>query len=365
MIRVLVVEDSPSVCDFLVAALRRDPEIEVVATASSGEEAIEAVERNRPDIITMDVHMPKMNGLDATRRIMETHPTPIVIVSSVGDATSKANAFRAMEAGALAVLQTPFGPGHPEHRRTMAELIQTVKLMSEVRVVKRWSRTRTQETSPEVPSRETRLGATGPAHARIVAIGASTGGPPVIHTILSGLSKDFPVPIVVVQHMAAGFTQAFVEWLAQTLSIPIELAQQGEILSPGKVYIAPEGAQMGIASTGQIRLNLDEPENGLRPSVSYLFRSVAKVYGPSAVGILLTGMGKDGAAELRSMKEQGALTIAQDRDSSVVHGMPGEAIRLGAATHVLSPEKIRTVLAGIGISWDARRRPILGDIGYA
>jgi two-component system, chemotaxis family, protein-glutamate methylesterase/glutaminase len=364
MIRVLVVEDSPSVCNFLVAGLGRDPEIEVVATASSGEEAIEAVERKRPDIITMDVHMPKMNGLDAARLIMETYPTPIVIVSGVGDATSKANAFRAMEAGALAVLQTPFGPGHPEHRRTMAELIQTVKLMSEVRVVRRWSRTRARENPAEVPLKEARHPATEPTRARIVAIGASTGGPPVLHTILSGLSKDFPLPIVVVQHIAAGFTQALVEWLAQTLSIPVELARQAEILAPGKVYVAPEGLQMGIANTGQIRLNSDEPENGLRPSVSYLFRSVARVYGPDAMGVLLTGMGKDGAVELGAMKEQGALTIAQDRDSSVVHGMPGEAIRLGAATQVLSPEKIRTLLADIGISWGPKRRPILGDIGY-
>lgn len=363
MIRVLVVEDSPSVRDLLVEGLREDPEIEIVATASSGEEAVEAVERNRPDVLTMDVHMPKMNGLDATRRIMETRPTPIVIVSGVGDATSKANAFRAMEAGALAVLQTPFGPGHPEHQRTMAELTQTVKLMSEVRVVRRWPRARPIEVPREVPFQE-RLPPSGLAHVRAVAIGASTGGPPVIQTILSALSNNFPAPILVVQHMAVGFTRAFVEWLTQSLSISVDLAQQGERLAPGRVYVAPEGLQMAVGKGERVRLTLDEPENGLRPSVSYLFRSVAEIYGQDAIGILLTGMGKDGAGELRLMKEQGALTIAQDRDSSVVHGMPGEAIRLGAAIHVLSPEKIRRALADIGVNRDPRQEPISRNSGY-
>jgi two-component system chemotaxis response regulator CheB len=347
MIRVLVVEDSPTVREFLLQILGSDPAIEVVGTAETGEEALEAVARIKPDVITMDVHMPKMNGFDATRQIMETHPTPIVIVSGTTDVTDTSKAFLAIEVGALALLQRPNGIGHPEHKRTTADLIQTVKLLSEVKVVRRWPRSRPADSlavaapSPQIPLRT--------AQPRIVAIGASTGGPPVLQTILSGLSNDFSVPVLIVQHIAAGFTQGFVEWLAQSSSLPVQVPGPGETVFPGRVYVAPDGFQMAIGTDGRVSLNDDRLENGLRPSISYLFRSVAKTYGKSAIGVLLTGMGKDGASEMKTMKEQGAVTIAQDRDSSVVHGMPGEAIRLGGATYVLPPEKIRAALTSLVI----------------
>jgi two-component system chemotaxis response regulator CheB len=347
MIRVLVVEDSPTVREFLRQILCSDPAIEVVATAETGEEALEAVERFRPDIVTMDIHMPRMNGFDATRRIMETHPTPIVIVSGAADATDTAKAFRAIESGALAVLSKPAGVGHPDHQVSTAELVRTVKLMSEVKVVRRWPRYRPAEVVPETsPCREIRLRTTH-SQPRIVAIGASTGGPPVLQTILAALPRDFPIPVLIVQHIAAGFTQGLVEWLAQSSSLPVHVPTHGQSVLPGHVYVAPDGLHMAVGADGNIQLRLDEPENGLRPSVACLFRSVAKAYGPSAVGVLLTGMGKDGAWELKLMKEQGAVTIAQDRETSVVHGMPGEAIRLGGATYVLSPEKIRLALASL------------------
>src|SRR5712672_3691751 len=185
MIRVLVVEDSATVREFLLDILRSDPEIAVVGTAETGEQALEAVERTRPDVITMDVHMPKMNGLDATRRIMEIHPTPIVIVSGTVDMADSAKAFRAIEAGALAVLQRPHGMSHPAHEKTATELVRTVKLMSEVKVIRRWPRSRPVEIPLTVsvctefrhPPPQTQI--------RMVAIGASTGGPPVLQTILS------------------------------------------------------------------------------------------------------------------------------------------------------------------------------------
>jgi two-component system, chemotaxis family, protein-glutamate methylesterase/glutaminase len=346
MIRVLVVEDSPTVSEFLLQILCSDPAIEVVGTAETGEEALEAVERFRPDIITMDIHMPRMNGFDATRRIMETHPTPIVIVSGAADATDTAKAFRAIESGALAVLSKPAGLGHPEHEQTKAELVRTVKLMSEVKVVRRWPRYRPPEEVPETSlCKGIRLRATQ-SQPRIVAIGASTGGPPVLQAILAALPKNFPIPVLIVQHIAAGFTQGLVEWLAQSSSLPVHLPTHGQVVLPGHVYVAPDGLHMAVGAD-HVQLRSDEPENGLRPSVACLFRSVAKAYGPSAVGVLLTGMGKDGAWELKLMKEQGAMTIAQDRETSVVHGMPGEAIRLGGATYVLPPEKIRLALASL------------------
>ena len=347
MVRVLVVEDSPVVREFLLHILGSDPEIEVVGTAETGEEALEAVERIRPDIITMDVHMPKMNGFDATRRIMETHPTPIVIVSGTLNVAETASVFRAIEAGALAVLPRPFGTGHPEHQRSAADFVQTVKLMSEVKVVRRWPHLRPGTTLPmgslsaEIPRR------TAQTEIRLIAIGASTGGPPVLRMILSGLPKDFPLPVLIVQHIATGFTQGFVEWLGQSSNLPVQLPVHGQQVVPGRVYVAPDGFHMTVGINGRISLNTDEPENGLRPSVSYLFRSVAKAYGQSAIGVLLTGMGKDGALELKLMKEQGAVTIAQDKETSVVHGMPGEAIRLGGATHILPPEKISIMLTSL------------------
>ena len=343
MIKVLVVEDSAVVRDFLVHVLCADPDIHVVGTATNGEEAIEAVERRRPDVITMDIHMPGMDGLEATRRIMETDPVPIIIVSGSVDPREVATTFDAMEAGALAVLRRPAGIGHPDHEATVTELLQTVKLMSEVKVVRRWSRARREAAARPAetgPARE-------PAKVRIVAIGASTGGPPVLQTILAGLPRDFPVPLVIVQHMAAGFIGGFVEWLAQSSHLPVELAVQGQPMLPGHVYVAPDEFQMKVARGGKIVLTKDAPENGLRPSVSVLFRSVAESYGCDAVAGLLTGMGRDGAAELRLLKKEGAATFAQDKDSSVVHGMPGEAIRLDAVMFVLPPEKIAAVLTNL------------------
>jgi two-component system chemotaxis response regulator CheB len=344
MIRVLVVEDSPTVREFLLQILRSDPEIEVVGTAETGEEALEAVGRTRPDVITMDVHMPKMNGFDATRRIMESHPTPIVIVSGTADMADAAKAFRAIEAGALAVLQRPAGLGHPDHARNAADLLRTVKLMSEVKVIRRWPRSRPVEIPRDASVCTEFRRKVAQTQVSLVAIGASTGGPPVLQAILAALPRDFSVPLLIVQHIAPGFAQSFADWLAQYSSLPVQVPVHEQPVLPGHVYVAPDGFHMAVGPQGQIHLSTDEPENGLRPSVSHLFRSVARAYGPRAVGVLLTGMGKDGAWELKLMKEQGAVTIVQDKETSVVHGMPGEAIKMGGATYVLSPEKIRMAL---------------------
>lgn len=342
MIRVLVVEDSTVVRQFLVHILESDPDLLVVGTAADGEAALEAVERMRPDVVTMDIHMPRMDGFDAARRIMETHPTPIIIVSGTLNLAETTNAFRAMEAGAVAVLPRPAGVGHSDQQASAAHLVQTVKLMAEVKVVRRWARPRPADVAPPASvGPDVKAPATGVA---VVAIGASTGGPPVLQTILSQLEPSFPVPVLVVQHIAAGFTEGLVEWLGQSSKLPVRLAAQGENILPGHVYVAPDGFHLKVTAGRKVWLSSEGPENGLRPSVAALFRSVAKVYGIQATGVLLTGMGKDGAAELKLMREQGAVTIAQDRESSVVHGMPGHAISLNAAAYILSPEKIPQAL---------------------
>lgn len=339
MIKVLIVEDSPVIREFLTGILSSDPELYVVGSATNGEDAISAVQELKPDVITMDIHMPRINGFDATRRIMETNPMPIVIVSGSSTAEEVSTTFHALEAGALAVVRRPFGIGHPEHGHSCAELIQTVKLMAEVKVVRRWQRA----TSP--PKSRTMVPVvTAAREVRLVAIGSSTGGPLALQAILSHLPKEFPVPIVVVQHMSEGFIQGFAEWLGQSTPLQVHVAAQGEFLLPGHVYLAPDGYHLEVRHDLRVLLRSDEPENGLRPSVARLFRSVAAAVGSRAVGILLTGMGKDGAAELKMLRDLGALTIAQDKDSAVVWGMPAEADRLGAAQHLLPPEMIAQAL---------------------
>lgn len=345
MVRVLIVDDSASVRMFLQALLSSDPGIEVIGTASNGEEAVEAAARLKPDVITMDIYMPRMNGLTATRLIMENYPVPIVVVSGNLDAEEIASTFRVMEAGAVTALSRPNGPGHPHHEQEAETFVRTVKLMAEVKVVRRTPRRDRLDSITLPPQR-----GTVPARVNAVAIGASTGGPIAIQTILAGLGKDFPAPVLIVQHMALGFIKGFTEWLNLTSAIPVHLAIHGERLLPGHAYVAPDDSHMLVAADGSaIALTETPPENGLRPSVSALFRSVAQAFGPRSAGVLLTGMGSDGARELKHLRDTGAITIAQDLKSSVIHGMPGEAIKLEAATYTLPPSQIITALTNLAM----------------
>jgi two-component system chemotaxis response regulator CheB len=344
MVKVLIVEDSPVAQEFLTYILSSDPEIQVVGVAKNGAEALAAVGQKKPDVITMDIHMPVMDGFEATRRIMETHPTPIVIVSGSTAANEVSSTFRALEAGALALVLRPPGLNHQQFESASKELIQTVKLMSEVKVVRRIpSVTSKSQPAPRPMPRAQKA----EMEIQAAAIGASTGGPAALLQILSVLPKDLSFPILIVQHIASGFLNGFTEWLSGASRFPVRIASLGDHLIPGQAYVAPDGFHMGVSNAHRILFSDHEPENGLRPSVAYLFRTVAQVFGPHAVGVLLTGMGRDGAEELKTMKEMGAITIAQDEESSVVHGMPGEAIRLNAAMHVIPPEGIAAMLAGL------------------
>jgi len=340
--KVLIVDDSPTVREYLSYIINRDVNLKVVGMAGDGEEAIKLVKMNDPDVVIMDIQMPKMDGYEATRQIMQKHPVPIVIVSAGLNTKDVTNSFRAMQAGAVAALKKPQGPGHLESEGITAKLVQTVKLMSEVKVVRRIPQYQKTETSARLPSKVEvrRL----PARIEIVAIGVSTGGPPVIRTILSKLTKNFPVPILIVQHIAAGFLQGMVEWLDKETPLSVQIPKNGDRARSGNVYFAPEGYHMGITGGGEIVFSSAAPENGVKPSVSYLFCSVTRAFGEKAVGVILTGMGKDGVLELKEMKDRGAITVAQDKESSIIHGMPGDAIKIGAATHVLSPEEIAAFL---------------------
>lgn len=347
MIKILIVEDIPVIRRHLEFIFKSEPGMEVIGTAANGEEAIEFVRHRMPDVITMDIHMPVMDGFEATRFIMETTPVPIIIVSGSADPSEVAVSFKAVEAGAVAITLRPPGIGHPDYEKESKKLVELVGLMSEVKVVRR---RRAANGTDYMPSQAGAVinGITGNGVAKtgidIIAIGASTGGPPVLKSILEKLPADLGVPVLIVQHIAKGFTLGFAEWLDATSRLPVHIASHGMPAVPGNVYIAPDDLHMGISADGVIRIRESAPEHGLRPAVSYLFRSVAESYGSRCAGVILTGMGSDGADELLLMKQRGGITIAQDAESSVVHGMPGEAIKRNAAMYVLAPERIAEVL---------------------
>ena len=341
-ITVLIVDDCAISRELLTRLLTSEPGLEIIGYARNGEEAFALAAERKPDVVTMDIHMPGLDGFETTRRIMETDPRPIVIVSSSFNAGDVARTFRAMEAGAVAAVEKPPGPGHPAHEALARRLIDTVKAMAEVRVIRRWPRVRSgaQKPQPVPPPR-----AAGPL--RLVAVGASTGGPPALQRLLAGLPKPCPVPVVIVQHISAGFVQGLGDWLTATTGMPVRSARPGELAPAGTALLAPDDWQTSVSREGRIICQPEPAEHGLRPAVSFLFRAVAQNFGPCAVGVLLTGMGRDGAAELKLMRDAGAVTLAQDQESSIVHGMPGEAIRLGAATHIGSPESLAAVLNGL------------------
>jgi two-component system chemotaxis response regulator CheB len=341
-IKVLVADDSQVTRMLLVQLLNSDPCIRVIGAVNDGQAALDflAAGVQRPDVVVMDIHMPRLDGFEATRRIMETQPLPIIICTATASPQDLAVAFRSMEAGAVACVEKPVALGADFESR-LHNLLQTVRLMSEVKVVRRWNRSHSAPVMlpANAPSKPRAF-----AGVKLIGIGASTGGPLVLQTILAGLPKGFPVPLLIVQHIARGFLPGMVDWLGQTTGLRVHIAAHGATPLPGHVYVAPDDFHLAADARGHMVLAREEAESGLRPAVSYLFRSLADCYGANAVGVLLTGMGKDGAAELKRMKDHGAYTIAQDRDSSIVHGMPGAAIELGAASQVLPADKIAGAL---------------------
>lgn len=347
MIKILIVDDSPTVRELLTYIFSQDPSLFVTGTAGDGKEAVHLVRKKKPDIITMDIHLPDMDGFMATRTIMENCPTPVVIVSGYVDKKDIASSFKGIEAGALAVVRRPSGVGHPDFERESGELINTIKLMAEIKVVRRSARTKenritqkilqTGRTRLKVPQRE----------IDIIAIGASTGGPAILKEIVATLPGDFPPSILITQHISNGFANGFADWLGSTTGFPVRVGCHGEWIQKSTAYIPPDGHHLTLHRSGH-RLACTPFTGGeTTPSVDLLFESVANVSGDQAVGVLLTGMGNDGAKGLKLMKDHGAVTIVQDKESSVVFGMPLEAIKLDGALYVLSPVKIAEKLISL------------------
>ncbi|HVZ01382.1 MAG TPA: chemotaxis protein CheB [Dongiaceae bacterium] len=330
----LIAEDSPTQREMLAMMLEEAGGFTIAGMARDGVEAVTATERLRPDIVLMDCYMPRANGFEATAAIMEKCPTPIVMVSSALSQEEMTQTFESIKNGALAFLAKPSFGESAEETAGRDALIQTLRLMSEVKVVGR-RRVARRQPAPQNAGRAVKL----------IAIAGSTGAPGVVAEILAGAGggRGMP-PILIVQHMARGFVGGFARWLGEYVKFPVRLAEEGVTPVRGEAYLAPDDRHLGLDPSGRIALSLAPAEEGFRPSANVLFRSAAAVSGASTLGVLLSGMGRDGATGLLALRQAGATTIAQDEASCVVFGMPREAIALGAAEHVLAPHEIARML---------------------
>ena len=352
-IKVLLVEDSPVVTIVLKRIFDASSEIEVVGTACNGLEALELIPKLQPEVICTDLNMTQMNGIEFTQEVMKKYPRPILIISASVQANDTQNVFQLLKAGALDVFPKPIGGLASDYDRLANELIAKVKVLSGVKVFTRHQKLGGIETSDRLIKKNNQL----PMHnyqlarenlnsqtIKLLAIGASTGGPQALHSIISQFPANSPVPVICIQHISEGFLQGLVDWLAFESKLPVKIAVLGELPQPGIVYFPPEKRHLELDSQGRFIYSEADPGGGHCPSVTVTFKSVANFYGRAAAGVLLTGMGRDGAEGMLAIAKLGGLTIAQDEATCVVFGMPKEAIALGAAQHVVALSAIASLL---------------------
>ncbi len=327
--RVMIVEDSAVVRALLAYNIGRDPRLEVCATASSAEEALETLEQLSPDVIAMDIRLPGMNGLDATRQIMSKKPIPIVVVAaSVDSGRWNTTAMEALRAGALTILEKPVGVTHADYGHLAERLCTQLVIMSQVGLVQQHSR-RLQPASriPCTPRPD-------PGVYKILGLVSSTGGPRALVQLLGALGSSFPLPILLVQHMTGSFLAGFAAWLENACPFPVTVVNDSCIPLARAVYLAPAERHLCL-DNGRLRLDAGDPISFQRPSGTVLFQSMAHDLGAQALGVLLTGMGDDGAAGLLDIRRSGGYTIAEDESTAAVYGMPGAAVGIGAVCESL------------------------------
>lgn len=341
-IRVMIVEDSRVVREFLKYVIGRDPRLEVAAAVESGEEALRILDRVSPDVISMDIRLPGMNGFEVTQQIMRRKPTPIVVVSASVEADDLKISMNALRAGALAVVEKPVGTSHQDYESLSERLCTQLAIMSQIKVV-RQRIDRGVTFGPKRADQPTSFPGTisrgSPGPFQVLGLVASTGGPNALAKLLGALPPSFPLPVLLVQHITACFLDGFASWLDSISPLRVQVAQEGEPALPGKIYLPPADRHLQLDGR---RLRLDRGEFVClqRPSGTVLFQSMARSLGAGALGVLLTGMGEDGAEGLRQIRQSEGYTIAEDESTTVVYGMPAAAVRLGAVCESLPLSEI-------------------------
>lgn len=347
-LKVLIADDSPTARQLMAHLISSTADMEVIGEACNGAQAIRLARELRPNVILMDITMPDIDGLEATREIMDATPTPIVMITANSDSSETDVAFQALRLGALSVMRKPVAPTHLDYVSQSSELINTVRAMADVRVI--------HHRKPEAFAHDPKVkvsGKTQHTSVDIVAITSSTGGPAALSEIFRELPADFNIPLVVVQHISPDFLPSLVEWLNTTTALKIEIAREGAVPLPGHIYFAPSSAHLRLSRSRRFELD-DYTLMPYTPSGDILLKSIAANYAAHAVGVVLTGMGADGAEGLHAMHQAEAYTIAQDEATSVVFGMPQAAIALGAAQVVLP---IRAIAQAI-IEFSPSRRDL-------
>jgi two-component system chemotaxis response regulator CheB len=345
MINILIVDDSETEIMILKELFSKEKDFRVIGIAKNGKEAIRLAEFLKPNLITMDIQMPIMDGIEAIRMIMSHHPIPIVVISSkLNDASLKAT-FQAFEAGALSVLEKPGNISSPSFKNEKRKIIDTLRSMAEIKVIKRrfYAKDKKPLIFPKSVSETNNV-------YELIVIGSSVGGPQALKNILEKLPSNFPIPIVIVQHMAQGFIHGFAKWLNENTKLNVKPAKNNDILKKGHVYFAPDNFHLEIARSQDAliaKLIKGKPITGFCPSITALFQSVAKACGKNTIGILLTGMGSDGAKGMVELKQANAHTFIQDKESAVVFGMAGVAQSLGAVDKIIELDQIADYLMKI------------------
>ena len=347
-IRVLIVDDSAFMRKVLETILITDENVQVVGHAKDGREAVRLSESLKPDVITMDINMPVMDGLQATAEIMTTNPRPIVVVSSESR-QGAASTLRALELGAIEFVAKPSSGIDLDMHSVREDLLRKVRLAAKVRVVRSASRIASEiknadgkaiSPPPALASRP-RAAATNDQRFPVVVLAASTGGPATVMRLAPGFTRDFPAAVILVQHMPAAFTTQYATQLAEFTGVRVKEAENNETLTPGTFYICPGGQHLRVTSTGRIQLDGSSGRiNGYLPNIDITMESVAAFAGPLSIGVILTGMGNDGTAGASAIKSAGGMVLAQDEATSVIFGMPAEAIKAGAVSQVLGIDDI-------------------------
>lgn len=343
MIKVMIVDDSPLVRKIASDILSTDPEIEVIATASCAEIALKKLEKIQPDVITMDIEMPGMGGLNAIKEIMQTKPVPIILLSAFARKGAELT-LQALELGAVDFIAKPTISLSGGITDISSQLISKVKQAAGIKVTQLRPFSQHFKNKDQLSHTETKFKkSTASTKYEIVAIGASTGGPVALKTVLTEIPEDFPAGILIVQHMPPVFTKAFADRLDNLCKIKVKEASDGDCILPGTALLAPGDYHMTVTrynSTPRVKLHKWEPVSGHRPSVDVLMHSVMREYGSKAIGVIMTGMGKDGAEGLHELKRKGGYVIAQDKETSVIFGMNGEVVKKGVANEVLPVNEI-------------------------